>query len=168
MKEKFRDVSGYEGLYQVSDQGRVKSLERWVVNGKSKRRVEEKNKNNLLINSGYLTVLLSEAGKNKRFLIHRLMGFTFLKDTYKEGLVIDHIDNNKLNNNIFNLQWITPRLNASKDRKNGTSKYTGVRLCRSSGKYRSTIKINGKAKHLGMFINEFDARDAYQQSLNNL
>jgi len=71
-------------------------------------------------------------------------------------------------NNVSNLQLISQRENSSKDRKDGSSQYTGVSWFKKSNKWRSVIYINGKLKHLGLFDNELDASNAYQKTLNDL
>jgi hypothetical protein len=103
----FKDIPNYIGRYQISKKGIVKSL------GNNKSRKDKILKSS--INSkGYLTVRLS----GKTFCVHQLVAITFLNHNlsgYKK--VIDHIDNNKLNNNIENLKVVTQRENIS--RKNG-------------------------------------------------
>ena len=155
--EIFKDIPGYEGIYQVSNLGRVKSL--------------KYNKEKLLKppvnNKGYYTVLLCCEGKVKNFKIHQLVAMAFLNHTpdgYK--LVVDHKDNDKLNNRLSNLQLVTVRHNVSKDRKGGTSKYIGVHWNENSNKWKSEIRINGKQKYLGLFKCELSAHHAYQKALN--
>lgn len=95
--EIWKDVIGYEGLYQVSDLGNVKSLN-YRRTGKEK---------NIYINTdkyGYLNVMLSKNSLNKRFYVHRLASICFLK-SIADKCFINHIDGNKTNNNINNLEW---------------------------------------------------------------
>lgn len=118
--------------------------------------------------NGYYTVSLFKFNK-KTFTNHILVAVHFLN--HKSNgfkIIIDHIDNNKLNNNVSNLQLISVRENTSKDRKNKTSKYTGVSWYKITNKWKSSIRINGKVKHLGYFENELDASNAYQSALNCL
>ena len=105
MEEIWKDISGYEGLYQVSNMGRVRSKKRIFENkgtGKYKR-----NTRILLCskhNKGYLTVTLFKNGRYKRFLIHRLVAKAFLPhDIFRNQ--VNHIDGNKTNNNISNIEW---------------------------------------------------------------
>tara|TARA_R110002126_G_scaffold263275_1_gene406280 strand:- start:55 stop:528 length:474 start_codon:yes stop_codon:yes gene_type:complete len=154
--EKYKDIKGFEGVYKASNYGNVKSLkfgkERFLK---------------LSINGhGYSSVGLSNGGKMKSITVHQLMALTFLNHTPKKGLVIDHIDNNRLNNNIDNLQIITHRENISKDKKGGTSKYIGVHWCKAKKGWISQITINYKIKYLGRFLNELEASKAYQQALS--
>lgn len=97
MKEIWKDIKGYEGLYQVSNLGRVKSLKR-------KSRPYEKILVPLVTNKDYLCVNLYKNNKNKKFLIHRLVAKEFLKN---EKLLpqVNHKDENTHNNNVNNLEW---------------------------------------------------------------
>lgn len=169
MKEIFKDIPGYEGIYQVSDLGRVKSLERKAWNGNGYRLIKERilkpssNKNN-----GYLYVVLRKEENPKTFSIHKLVAVVFLNHIPNgHNIVVDHKDNDKANNRKDNLQIITQRKNTSKDKKNKTSKYTGVSWHKRRKKWLTHIRINGKVKHLGYFTNEEDAVGAYQEKLNN-
>jgi len=159
MKEIYKDIEGYEG-YQVSDLGNVKSFK-----GK-KEKVLKSGVNG----RGYLNVNLSKNGKTKNFSVHQLVAMAFLNHVPNgnKGLVCDHIDNDKLNNRLDNLQLISQRLNLSKDKKNCSSSYTGVCWHKRDNKWLSSITINGKLKHLGCFTNELDAHNEYQKALNNL
>lgn len=107
IKEEWRPVVGYEGLYEVSNLGRVKSLDR-VVTGKNGGQYPFKGKILKQRNDkdGYLTVYLCGNGKDKLKKVHRLVGETFLPNT--DNLpVINHKDENKLNNCVDNLEWCT-------------------------------------------------------------
>ena len=67
---------------------------------------------------------------------------------------------------VENLQYITQRLNSSKDKKNTSSIYTGVSWSKEKKKWKSCIRINGKSKHLGYFTDELEASNAYQKAIN--
>jgi hypothetical protein len=156
--EIWKNVKGFED-YEVSELGNVKSLKL------GKERILK----NSIDKKGYYKVNLSNKGKTKTFKVHKLVAMAFLNHKpcgYK--IVVDHIDNNPLNNNVENLQLITPRENTSKDRKNTSSKYTGVCWNKKAKKWRSSIQINGSTKHLGFFKNEKIAHAFYLYTLNNL
>lgn len=95
-EEIWKDVVGYEGLYQVSNLGRVKSVKHL------KERILRTPCNNM----GYYYVDLYSSGVKKRFLVHRLVAFSFLKKIDGKEY-IDHIDGNPKNNSIDNLRWCT-------------------------------------------------------------
>ena len=108
------DVNGYEGLYQVSDFGNVKSLnfKRSGVEGLLSLGPDSK---------GYLRVNLSKNGQRKIFWVHQMVAVAFLGHIVSGyTVIVDHKDNDKLNNRKGNLQLVTPRLNTSKDKKNKT------------------------------------------------
>ena len=167
LKEEFRSIPGYEGYYEVSNFGNVKSLKReFLINGKYPSTVKEKILRQTLNKDGYYRILLYKDGKREQFNIHILVAMVFLghvPDGHK--IVVDHIDNNKLNNRVSNLQLISQRENSSKDKKNGTSKYVGVTWNKDRDKWVSRITINGKFKYLGYFTSEEEAAEAYQNAL---
>lgn len=113
--EIWKDVVGYEGIYQVSNFGNVKSLDKIVFNNGSRRynnikgRVLSQNKTN---GNGYRIVSLNNNGCSKNYYIHRLVASSFLenKNSFK---YINHKDENKLNNNIDNLEWCDAKYNAN-------------------------------------------------------
>lgn len=160
--EIFKDIPNYKGYYQVSNLGRIKNLKR---KGILKERVLKSKINRY----GYPCIALYGNNKRKTFTIHQLVAITFLNhkpNGYK--LVVDHIDNNPLNNNLENLQLITQRENCSKDKKEGASKYIGVNWSKRNKKWISQIRIKGKRKYLGSFDNELKASQVYQKALKNV
>jgi len=165
--EIFKDIPKYEGIYQASNFGRVKSLSRKTINGQ--RQTKEKILRTSNNSSNYPMVTLRKNNIRKGHTVSSLVAMTFLDYNPKntKTLVCDHIDNNPQNNNLFNLQIITSRLNLSKDKK-GSSKYTGVSWNKNSNKWTAQIGINGKKVYLGSFVNETDAANEYKIALLNL
>jgi hypothetical protein len=105
MQEIWKDIKGYEGLYQISNLGRVKSLERYKQNHSKKQIVKEK----ILVprvRGLYKSVSLWKHNKGKEFTIHRLVAKTFI-DNPDNFLYINHKDGDKLNNYVSNLEWCT-------------------------------------------------------------
>lgn len=105
--EEWKDVVGYEGLYKISNQGRVMSLERYVRHSKhflriNKQRIVKLNPDR----EGYLMVGLHRDGECRNYKVHRLVMIAFvgLDDIRKE---VNHLDENKKNNNLNNLSWAT-------------------------------------------------------------
>lgn len=110
-KEVWKDVSGFEGYYQVSNLGRVRSLDRKVWS--EKRGIFHFQKGRVLkpVNiHGYWRVLLSKDGKPAKAIVHRLVAGAFLPNP--ENLeYVNHKDENKSNNRLENLEWCTPKYN---------------------------------------------------------
>lgn len=104
MKEEWKDIPGYEGLYQVSSYGKVKSNPR---NGtiKNKRILKVYNDR-----YGYLYCVLSKKNKKKKYKVHRLVAKVFIPNLDNLPQV-NHKDENKLNNCVDNLEWCTPKYN---------------------------------------------------------
>lgn len=105
--EEKKIIYDYRGLYQVSNYGRVKTLERKDSMG---RIVKEKIMKQSKCAGDYLRVQLCKNGESKFFLVHRIVGFMFI-DGYFEDAHIDHIDTNRSNNHVDNLRWCTIKEN---------------------------------------------------------
>lgn len=129
--ETWKDVVGYEGIYKVSNLGNVKSL----------YFTKEKILKNLLGTSGYYNVNLYKNKKGIPVLVHRIVFEAFYNMKSNRKLVIDHIDSNKLNNNISNLQLVTNRFNSSKEKSN-KSGHNNIYL--NNKKYLIRLRINNK------------------------
>lgn len=100
--EEWRDIEGYEGLYQVSNEGRVKSLERWCRNGK--QLVKEKIKTSFKMADGYYGVTLSKNGIPKVKKIARLVAETFIPNP-NDLPEVNHKSEDKSLNTVENLEW---------------------------------------------------------------
>jgi hypothetical protein len=164
--EIWKSVPNYEGLYEVSNMGRVKSVERIVeMNGFKKLKKE-------LISIGfknkkYLAVRLYKNSIQRDFKVHQLVAMAFLGHT-PDGttkIVVDHINDNPKDNRLENLRLLTNRENVS--RRGGTSKYVGVCWDKKAKKFKAEIYFNCKKNHLGHFNCETSAHIAYQKALNN-
>jgi hypothetical protein len=170
MEEIWKDVIDYEGHYKVSNLGRVKSLSREVFKkGKYPFICKERILKLGMDKKGYYQVNLCKNGKVKTYKPHKLVAINFL--SHKPcgmKIVVDHINNDRLDNRVQNLQLITNRENSSKDRINGTSKYVGVCWCKIKKKWVTRFKINGKNYHLGYFTDELEASEAYQNKLKEV
>lgn len=104
MKERWKDIEGYEGLYQISDHGRVKSLKRVVSNGTSIRKIPETFRK--IVKTEYYHIHLWKDNKYKLGIIHRLVAQAFIPNP-KNKPCVNHIDGNKENNYYKNLEWCT-------------------------------------------------------------
>ncbi len=167
-KEVWKDIPGYEGLYQASQLGRVKSLERTILrrgyahklNGRimslSNRRKD---------GTSYLTVGLCKDANPKNFLVHVLIAITFLN--YKpdaHNYVVDHKNDIKTDNRAENLQVLTHRRNVTKKKYRGNTDSVGVHWCAYRRKFLSTIQENGKITFIGGFDKEKEASDNYKRA----
>ena len=103
-KEIWADIDGYSGLYQVSNIGRIKSL-----GGKSNHNSEMIMKQQEIL--GYMSVTLRKDDISKMFKVHRLVANAFIDNPLNKPQV-NHIDGNKRNNAVSNLEWVTPSENA--------------------------------------------------------
>jgi hypothetical protein len=174
--EIWKDIPGYEGLYQVSSHGNVKSLDRYIYHKKNKtNRFYKGSVKHLRKNTeGYLMVGLSKGkGVVKTYNVHRLVAISFFNINSLN--VVNHIDGNKLNNKLNNLEIVNHRENLchAVDYNKKRSKYIGVSVKCYKGDFRkwvASISVNGKKIHLGYFEDEEEAYEAYKKALedNNL
>ena len=158
MEEIYKDVLGYEGIYQVSNLGNVKSLKF------SKEKILKPYKDT----GGYLTVDFNKNNR-KTFMVHKIVATAFLGVS---DLHVNHKNSDRNDNRLENLEYVNRRENNTHrfKNKNTTSKFTGVCWDKSRGKWFSSIKINGKRINLGRFNTELEAHNAYLKALeeNNL
>lgn len=117
-KEKWLPIKEYEDYYAVSNFGNVKSVERKVKNRNGYRIVKERILKPSISNKGYYLVALSRNGKLHTFAIHKMVMEHFNRCAF-DYEVINHIDHNKLNNNISNLEYITQKENVKDAWNNG-------------------------------------------------
>ena len=152
MEKIWKDIPGYENVYQVSNYGEVKSLKF------GKERILKPGKNS----GGYYYVGLFKNDKKKSIVIHKLVAMAFLNHI-PDGMttIVNHIDNNPSNNFLDNLELVSQRYNASCHKQD-----VGVSWYKQKNKWFTKIHIN-KQIHLGYFTNKQDAIDMYQKALNN-
>ena len=153
-------IPGYE-KYEVSTDGRVRSLS-YMGTGKTKEM-------KLRRYGDYFGLKLSMLGKYKIFRVQQLVAMAFLGHVPNgNSLEVDHIDENKLNNRLENLQILTTRANISKSFAKKRNLPTGVCYDKSRNKFRAKIMIGKKNKFLGRFTTPEEAAEAYQEALKEL
>ncbi len=108
MEEVWKDIKGYEGLYQISNTGKVKSLKRIMKSRKCEEIIKKPSK----LPKGYLKVSLCKEGKIKYYSIHRLVAEAFIPNPNNLPCV-NHKDCNPQNNEVSNLEWISYKENNS-------------------------------------------------------
>ena len=146
MKEIFKDYP-IDKRYKVSNFGNVKGINGFIL----KKEISS---------SGYYRVRI---GKNRT--IHQLVAETFL-GYERDGTnktVVDHINGDKLDNNLTNLRIISNRENLSK--RGGSSKYVGVSWVKKDKKWRTDIYLGDKYYYLGLYKTEEEAHIAYLDAL---
>lgn len=104
--ERWRDIPGYEGVYQASNLGRIRRI--GVVRGAPPKEFIKQYKHK----TGYMIVKLSMKSKGKNKKVHRLVMLAFT-DRHDPSLIVNHIDGNKCNNRLDNLEWCTHKENIS-------------------------------------------------------
>lgn len=172
--EIWKDVVGYEGLYQASNFGRIKSVECHIPYTMKGTKTTRFKKGVILKQikypkTGYFYVnLYNNFHENKKVLVHRLVATSFLGDSV---LMVDHISGIKSDNSISNLRYCTNRENGSFEnvnRPNKSSRYIGVAFHKREQKWRSQIGLKGRTIHLGSFHTEEEASQAYQTKLKEI
>ncbi|MBP9793784.1 MAG: hypothetical protein KBC56_07285 [Flavobacterium sp.] len=150
--EEWISVKDYEGHYEISTLGRIKSLDRWRKNFSGKQHIPERILVQNFNTDGYLKVKLSKNGIKPNLKVHQQMAINFLNHTLNGGyaMLVDHKNNIKTDNTLFNLQILNNRQNVSKDmvNKSGT---LGIYPSNKGKKFTATIYFNGKSYNLGSY-----------------
>ena len=125
--EKYKDIPGYEGRYQVSNFGKVVSLRKIIQKSNGAKYLMAKRVLKPTVNhKGYYMVKLYLKGNGKVYKVHQLVAMAFLNHKpCGMKLVVNHIDFNKTNNRVTNLEIVTNRENTNKIHRKSTSKYVG-------------------------------------------
>lgn len=107
-QEIWKDIDEFKGVYQVSNLGRVRSLDHYASNGVATILYKGTIRKLKTMPSGYICVTL----KNKNYYVHRLVATAFIENPENKATV-NHLDENKANNNVCNLEWATQRENVT-------------------------------------------------------
>jgi hypothetical protein len=154
-QEIWKDVLGYEGIYQISSLGRVKSLSRKRSDGGTSKEIFLKP---FTEKKGYFRHTLFKNSKGLKFLAHRLVANAFIENPFNK-ISINHIDSIKTNNSIQNLEWVSIMENNCHKSLNieSSSKYVGVSFYKRTNKWQSNICVLGKRTYLGRYETEEEA-----------
>ena len=164
--EIWKDIPNYEGYYQVSNLGRIKSIKRKVKYQNSFRNVKEKIKGTFIGKQGYERVELSKNKINKKYNVHRIVANVFIPNPLNKETV-NHINGIKTDNRVENLEWATKSENILHAYKTGLSK--------NSEKQRNAVKLYCKENKIkpiiqldldGNFIKEWKSATEVMNVLN--
>lgn len=178
--EKWVPVRGYEGKYEVSNKGQVRSFDRMVYKEVAGKEVLRKGV--LLAQTTHpelYKLVTLYGGERWKFTtsVHLIVYYSFnLHENIDPLFQVDHVDNNPSNNELSNLQRITCRQNSIKRSLSHpkTSKYTGVCWDKRDNNWKAYIRVKdpvtgkSKSKYLGRFALEEDASIAYQNKLKEI
>lgn len=159
MQEVWKDIEGYEGHYQISNFGNVKALYYRNKYGIINREKILKP----VFNRKYYQINLCSEGKTKIYLIHRLVASAFLG---KSNLQVDHIDGDKLNNRLDNLEYVTPRENTIRAFKNNLINIPKGKDNFNYGKPSKKRKQVGQYDINGNLIKIWDCADMIAKELH--
>ncbi|MBZ3643535.1 HNH endonuclease [Enterococcus faecium] len=136
-KEIWRPIEGYEGLYEISNLGKIKSNFR---QGSTTDFLKISNNGN-----GYMMVRLCKNGKAKKYYLHRLLAQTFI-DNPEDKPQVNHINENRSDNRLENLEWVTQKENNNHGNHNLNSA-----ISKRSGKAKKNVQLDLDGNELGRF-----------------
>lgn len=161
MKEVWKDIEGYEGLYQISNLGNVKSLDRTQIQKRGDLYYNKKYKGQIikshLTHRGYCAVGVTKHNRHKNFSVHRLVARAFIPNPENKPEV-NHIDGNKQNNRVDNLEWNTSSENLKHAYNNKLK--TCTKKHREVAKYQCKKNFSKKILQYnlnGEFLKEWDS-----------
>lgn len=133
MEEIWKDIKDYEGLYQVSNLGNVKTLSKYAKCGNGSSLVQR-------LQFGYMNISLYKNHKTKTFKVHRLVAQAFIPN-YKNKPQINHINGIKTDNRVENLEWVTAKENTKHARATGLVSKDQIDKCVEAMKNANTKEI---------------------------
>jgi HNH endonuclease/NUMOD4 motif len=167
-----KDIPGYEGLYAVTEDGRVWSYPKEWPSGNGATGKHDGKWLKPAVNScAYLSLIICKDKKQISKLAHRLVAETYIPNPVNLP-EINHKDGNKLNNHIDNLEWCSRQENVNLSilnrlsAPNKSSDYNGVYWHKATSKWMCRIKIKGGMKYLGIFQDEIESAKAWDKFLD--
>lgn len=171
-EEIWKDIPEFEGLYQVSNKGRIRSVDRVLqriirLKGRILNPYKQYQRNKE--NGYYLQCAIYKNNIGCFYQLHRLVAEVFLENENPlELTVVNHKDGDKTNNTMENLEWVSVRENCShsqlRTRKKDSTKI-GASWNKQRKKWKSSIRVGKKKIDLGTFSTEEEAAQAYQEAL---
>lgn len=146
--ELWKDIPNFEGLYQASTKGNIRSL---YTNKILKQEISK---------NGYCKVMLCKDKKRKLLSVHRLIAMTYL-DNYSENLQANHIDGNKQNNDLNNLEMVTCQENIQHSFKNNLQ-------VAKTGKEHPLYKKYGVLNKTSKKVNQYDLEGNYIETWDSI
>lgn len=163
-EEIWKPIPEYEGYYEVSDMGRVRSLKRIIFRGNGRRQSIPEIILNPLMRDGRKSYCLRKDGKIRKINAARLVGVAFLGAGKHQQ--VNHIDGNKTNDVLSNLECVSPRENINHYHSKRGLLPTGV--LKTKGGYTAKMTINGEYCYLGFFKTPIEAHEAYLRKVQEL
>lgn len=167
MNEVWKDIKGYEGYYQVSSLGRIKSLDRYVFDKNGNTRFKQ---GKMIVlgedNDGYLHIRLYKNGTGKTYTVHKIVATHFIEmpiDFKDVNYEINHKDNDRKNNCYTNLEWITHTDNIRYSIKSGNAHCLNVFGANNNNSHEVKLYTDKM-----LFVERFDTIiDCAQYLINN-
>lgn len=162
-REVWKPIIGFEGVYEVSNFGIVRSLKRTIKSVSARGLLYNYIKKGIIMKLSlhkqylYCSLFIVQS-KQFRLSVHKAVAQAFIPNPENKSCV-NHIDGNKLNNTVENLEWVTIRENTCHSHSK-TNKYVGVTLHKKTGKWQSRIWHNDKAVHIGLYTSQEEAYSA--------
>ena len=168
MEEIFKDIPNYEGRYQVSNLGRVKSLDRMITESNGKKRLLNGRVLKAVLNKiGYYQVNLRKDSKTKTRKVHQLVAEVFLNHIpCGHKLIVNHKNFIRHDNRLENLRLVTQAENNLNKVTENKSQYEGVKWSVPADKWMASITIGATYHFLDYFDLELEAAYAYKDALN--
>lgn len=171
MKEIWKDVQGFENQYKISNLGRIYSKDRLCIDSLGRKRFRKEYELHPNINNGYYRVTLCENGRKVIKPIHRLVAEHFIDNPTNKPQV-NHINGNKLDNRVNNLEWVTVQENIIHAYKHGLNvhvrgeKHPNYKKCGAlSKRSKKVVSINVETGKMKKYASIKDAeKDGFQRS----
>jgi len=172
-EEIWKDVPDYEGYYQASNLGRVRSLDRTVTYSDGRERFYKGKIIDGSVQKGYRQATLAVNGIGRNFMFSQIIAMTFLGHNPNGlTLVVDHINGDKSDNRVSNLRIVSHRANIStcfrSDKGSLSSEHAGVDWDKKMTKWKARIYHDDVHIHLGCYDTEIEASNAYQEALSKI